>query len=528
MKILQVSIGIEPEGEKFIFILPDNKRVIKKPWQQDFVDAVWHYITGDRKKHFNEWSEPLIEWLTKKGTAAAIPTGPLFGILFASINAESPEELREVLRTGGPPKFPHPDREKMQLTKWVPGELRDLDFIWLIVNPEGWDMKETMYTDEKGNKFCTVVCEKKVPRGPYSYVLTWDKIPIKNEDDEGKKAKGKKKKGEKEKGIDENKWNKLGFGPLLARTFLHLQKAAFIAGDPELSFKMKKKEALNQLGLEGIGGQYERLENCFDVFYNTNAQIKNIESGRIIANYRVLNTYIPGEKKSEEAYFSLNKDYFYTLRRALESPHKNPYKVGSQTKNPLEKLFYDEYKNRPARLPVWNMGGASRRQMQFISFLAKYKGLESTFEFSLKTVFLNIGINEIEIIGDKKTKGRGLPWALAELNDCLKYAVEQKENTGLIDWKYIPSKSTQNILKNLAGYSSFQKSFEGFSKEGPEWILNKFKKIHSMDEGLIKALKQKGVIIPKKLDAVDVLKKWKIVFIFGTKKQTELDLRASK
>lgn len=456
-------------------------------WQVIFINFVADFIDRNRKNHKpennentdsmlsivnnlqsnQEWIPLLDEWIKRNGGEDS----PGFNNKFLDLlnvafgKSKTIDELKDFLKTYKSPGelkkigAERLDKQRIRGHKEVYFEEQDLDFFPAVMNAAAFDNTEIKRYPDQGN--FTVICEKHLDKNKTLY-LKFPEIPI------------------------ELEGNVPHLTPMLFEVLINTVKIAMDL--KRWSFSFRKTDQLDLMGRAATGEQFEQLTHFHQTWYYLDIGVKDKRSPGWEYHKRVYNSFehLPGK----EGFISvgLNPEAWPVLGRFFENTEKPP----------------KPYKTLPDYL---DLGVLNERQTRLIIYLRKHGGLgKKVYPHLLKTLFerMNIFYPDIE--------SRGIPWAIKELEDCLKTAHEKNE---LLSWKYEPSKETLQITESVKALIKKESVASG----GPLWLSERYKQIHAEFQDVVKSYKKKGIIIPKKIDPFDVFAQWKINLVLGDKRQ---------
>lgn len=353
------------------------------------------------------------------------------------------------------------DKQRIQSRKEVYFEEQDLDYFPAVMNAAAFDKQEIKRYPDQGN--FTVICEKHLDENKTLY-LKFPEIPI-----------------ELEGSVPH-------LTPMLLKVLINTAKIAM--DKKRWNFSFRKTDQLDSMGRAAIGEQFEQLTHYHQTWYYLDIGVKDKRSPGWEYHKRVYNSFehFPGKKGSITV--GLNPEAWPVLGRFFENTEKPP----------------KPYKTLPGYL---DRGVLNERQTRLIIYLRKLGGLGGkVYSHLLKTLFERMTIFYPDI------ERRGIPWAIKELEDCLKTAHEKNE---LLSWKYEPSEETLRITDSIKALIKR----ESIESEGPLWLSERYKQIHDQFTDLVKSKKKKGIRIPKKIAPFDVYAQWKINLVMGDKRQED-------
>jgi hypothetical protein len=281
--------------------------------------------------------------------------------------------------------------------------------------------------------------------------------------------------------------------PYLGKMLFHVLVSTFQIAMHERSFSIAfpKSEQLELMDMKAQGTEFEMLTNCHRTWYYLDVGVKDKTRPNWEYHKRVYSDFetLPG--KGGFISVKLNASAWSLLGKFFENPQKLKgqfYKIGREL---------GSVKN-------------TRQQTLFELSLSQYAGLGNRiYPHSLKKIF-----DWIEIHFPEYSK-RGMPWAVKELEKCLKCSLEKNQ---IIGWTYEPSEETIKILESDPHIRGFCRR-EDVEKNGPAWLSDRLKQIHKEFGKVLKAKKRE---LPRKLDPFDVYMRWKIKILLGDKRQRTL------
>lgn len=283
--------------------------------------------------------------------------------------------------------------------------------------------------------------------------------------------------------------------PYLGKMLFHVLVSTLqiVMHEKSYSVAFQKSEQLELMDMKGQGAEFENLTNCHRTWYYLDIGVKDQAQPDWEYHKRVYSDFetLPG--KGGYISVKLNPSAWPLLEKFFEDPKK------------LEKQFFKiNHKLGSVK--------SERQQTLFELGLSQYAGLGNKFfPQSLKKVF-----EWIEIFYPEYQK-RGMPWAVKELEKCLKCSLEKNQ---IIGWTYKPSEEIIKIFESDPRIRPFCRR-EDVEEKGPAWFSDRLKAINK-DQDIVKHLKAKNVKLPRKLDPSDVYLRWKIKINLGDKRQKSL------